>query len=436
MTRHRVTAALQCTLLGALLTSCASQGMPPGGPKDKAAPTVVKVTPDSGAERVTARAITIKFNEVVSERAKGGDLTTLFVLSPSDGRARVSWERNEIVVRPRHGFRANTAYSVTLMPGVSDLSGNVTTKPRTFVFSTGTGIPTTMLRGAVFDWMTLKPVSGALIDARPGTDTTFRWIARTDSLGRYTIPLLPPGTYLIRAIVDANSNGKLEPREAWDSASAAITDSARTDLYAFSHDTLGTRVMGVDVKDSLTLKLTFDRALALSPLLTAEQVTVKAADSSVVPVLTLGRASVYDSLMKVRDAAAKDSAQRADTTEKGRTARARADSARVLATRDSIEKARVEAKRAALDTVPKEIPPVPNREAITTEFVIGLGKALVPGQYRVAVRDAVSISGVTRSSERGFTREKPKEKKEEADSTSKKPARKPAAPPPPKPPAR
>lgn len=380
------------------------------------APVIVKVTPDSGALNVKDRAVTVRFNEVVSERSRGGDLSTVVVLSPSDGAARVQWRRDAITVRPRKGFRANTAYSLTIMPGLGDLTGNVTTTARTYVFSTGTTLPVGVVRGAVFDWTTLRPAGGALIDARLGNDTTFRWIARTDSTGRYTIPLLPAGSYTVRAVLDANANGRLEPRESWDSVTVSIADSLRLDLYAFVHDTLGARVVGADVRDSVTVRFSFDRPLALEPVLTSEQVELRRADSSRVRIRVVARAAAYDSLARTREAAAKDSALRADTSAAGRLARARTDSLRLITVRDSIERARVEARRATRDTIATIAPPVPARAMITADFVAVLDEPLFPGTYRIRIRDAVSVSRVTRSSERTFTRAKPAEKKGEPES--------------------
>jgi hypothetical protein len=416
----RASLALAVAVAAASAIACASPGVPPGGPPDRTPPAILKVDPDSGAINVKSRAITVQFDEVVSERPRvGNDLSAVIVLSPSDGPARVDWRRSAIVVRPRREFHPNTAYSLTVMAGLADLSGNATKRERTFVFSTGASIPRGVVRGAVFDWLTLRPAGGALIDARRGSDTTFKWIARTDSSGRYTLPFLPSGSYTIRSIIDANNNGRLEPREPWDTVTVEVADSLRVDLYAFAHDTLGARIIGVDVKDSLTLRLTFDRPLALLPQPTPAQLEVRRADSSLVRVVSVARAALYDSLARVRAAAAKDSAQQADTSAAGKAARARADTARVMAQRDSIEKARVEARRAARDTVQRVPLPVATRLAITPEFIAVLGEPLVPGTYRITTRDVVSASLVKRTSERTFTRAKPAEKKAE---DAKKPA--------------
>ncbi|MEK6612240.1 MAG: Ig-like domain-containing protein [Gemmatimonadota bacterium] len=437
--RRAAALLLAAGCVAAYAAACASPGSPPGGPVDHAAPVILKVTPDSGATGVRSKGVTVAFNEVVSERPRAGtDLGAVVLLSPSDGAARVDWHRDAITVRPRKGFRANTAYALTVLPGLSDLRSNAITSPRTFVFSTGASIPRGVVRGAVFDWTTVKPAGLALIDATVGGDTSFRWIAKTDSSGRYALPFLPSDKYTLRTIIDANQNGRLDPRELWDSVTVVVADSLRLDLYAFMHDTLGARIVGVDVKDSLTLRLVFDRALALDSALSPGQVELRRADSSRVRVRSLVRASAFDSVARAREVAVRDSTLRADTTVAGRRGRARADSGRVIAQQDSIENARVEARRAERDTVKRVPPPVPARMAITPEFVAELDEPIGPGAYRLTVRNALSASRVRRTSERTFSRAKPVEKPPEskADSTVKKPpgVSAPATKPPVKPP--
>jgi len=166
--------------------ACAEIGHgPPGGPEDHLPPKLLKVTPDTGALHAKPKEVVFRFDEVVSERPAGANgLDGLVVLSPSDGVPRVSWHRKAITVRPRRGFRDNTAYTVTLLPGIADLRGNARKEASTTVFSTGGEIPPTALRGIVFDWVAGKPAQRAFVQAfRPG-DTTFAWIATTDSIGR------------------------------------------------------------------------------------------------------------------------------------------------------------------------------------------------------------------------------------------------------------
>src|SRR6185436_8957281 len=129
---RRLVAAASAAAL-ALGAACANLGAPPGGPPRTTPPQLLTVTPESGAVNVRAKGVVFTFDEVVSN----SDLDRLFLMSPEDGRTRVNWHRNRVEVRPRHGFKQNTAYSVTLLPGLTDLRQNALKTGRTIIFSTG-----------------------------------------------------------------------------------------------------------------------------------------------------------------------------------------------------------------------------------------------------------------------------------------------------------
>ena len=117
------------------------------------------------------------------------------------------------------------------------------------------------------------------------TPDSTRYVAVADSLGRFVIDHLPAGTFLVSGGVDANSNRTLDAREAFDSVRAPSTttapaDSGGVELLAFVHDTVAPRIQTVTVRDSLTLRLTFDKPLAPGYALQPAAFEVVAADSS------------------------------------------------------------------------------------------------------------------------------------------------------------
>jgi len=135
------------------VAGCASAGAPPGGPDRKLPPEITAVSPDSGQTNVKAKSVEFRFDEVVSDRPSGGatGLDQIFLLSPRNGNAVVSWHRTRITVRPRKGFRPNTAYKITMLPGLLDLHGNVRKETTTILFSTGATFPAFSVVGRVFD---------------------------------------------------------------------------------------------------------------------------------------------------------------------------------------------------------------------------------------------------------------------------------------------
>jgi hypothetical protein len=274
----------------ALLGSgCASPGMPPGGPIDVSPPQLVAIIPDSGAVGVKPKEVLFRFDETVAERPPSTTtLGDLFLISPRDGVPEASWHRGAIGVRPTHGWRANTPYTVIMMSGLTDLRGNVRKTGASTFFSTGTTIPRTRLAGNVFDWVSGTPATGALIESYVPPDTLHPYVALADSNGAFVIEHIPPARYTVRAYVDRNKNLGIDPSEPWDSVSINLVDSARTALVIFAHDTVAPRLRDVRSVDSLTLQVTFDKPVDPSQTLSAANFAVIAPDSSRIAIVSAG----------------------------------------------------------------------------------------------------------------------------------------------------
>lgn len=278
----------RAAIVSILIAGCASPGVPPGGPVDTEAPQIVRIAPDSARTGVTPREVIFRFNEVVNERPAGAtSLSGLFLISPRIGEPRVEWHRDEISVRPRRGWRPNTTYTITLLPGLSDLRGNTRNTGAVTLFSTGATIPPGRISGTFYNWPEGRVFPRGLIEARPRSDTTVVYITSADSAGRFVLSTLSPGPYLVRGFGDDNSNKGLDPREPWDTVATTVSDSARADIYAFVHDSLGARISGVVVRDSVTLEINFDNALAPAPLPGVQNVRIRASDSTDVPVISI-----------------------------------------------------------------------------------------------------------------------------------------------------
>jgi hypothetical protein len=389
---------------------CASQGMPPGGPPDTAAPTLAKVLPESGTLSVTPRAVEFQFNEVVSERPRGAQgLQQLVVISPSDGEAQVDWARNRLVVRPGRGWRPNTAYTVTVLSGLTDLRGNAAGTPFRTVFATGSTIPIGVLRGNAFDWMAGRHAPGARIEAQLRGDTTLTWSIAADSIGRFELSSLPADTFLVRGWIDANNNAIRDRAESWDTTTVVVRDSARVEFYAFPHDTSGARLSEVSLGDSLSIRIKFDRGLRpANPLEGATIQVVRARDSVALAIARILPVAVHDSLQRAEAAARIDSIARADTSAAARRRRAQEDSAQRRRVQDSLAQAQIASVRAARDTAKVVQLPKPSRPVPPTEFVIVMSAPLpeeVP--LLVVAREVQALLGPRRTSQRQLIRRRP-----------------------------
>lgn len=319
MRRARVRRIVTLALTGAVtaIIACASAGAPPGGPERHEPPQIIAISPESGATNVKIKEAEIRFDEVVNDRpaASGASqLNQLFLISPRDGDAQVGWHRNRITIRPRKGFRANTAYRVTMLPGLADLRGNVRREGLSILFSTGPTFPSMSIIGIVFDWAAQRPANGAYIEATSLADTTLVYVAATDTLGQFDVGPLNPGTYRVRALIDVNSNRMLDRGEKWDTTTIPVQGVRHAiELDAIERDTVAATISRVTVDDSVTLHVDFtmplDPALPLQPAL----FRIQRADSTSLNIVSAQWAAAYD-----RSRAAADSAARADSIARAR----------------------------------------------------------------------------------------------------------------------
>ena len=417
-----------CLSIGA---ACASPGMPPGGPPDVAPPVLAGASPDSNAVGVKASSIVLRFNEVVSERTGGtgagsfgttGTLDALVRLSPTDGRDRVTWRRTALEIEPRGGFRPNTTYRLTLLPGLADLRGNAVRLAQELVFSTGDSIAQGALTGVVFDWVAGRPAALARVEAFVASDTTFRWVTRADTSGRFALRDLTPARYHVRAWIDATANRQLDEREAFDSATVSVATTAASDFYAFVHDTVGPRIEVVEPVDSLALRVRFDRATALAWTPDSTSLVLQGEDSTRIATGEAMPATRHDSLARVARARADSLRTAADTS------RAAADPGRAAA--DTVRPpAQVTARVTGPASDTTRAGPALARPVPVQNWVVTLRAPLAPGDYRVTAIQAEGLSGARRSSERQF-RISPPPKPVEKDSTAA-----PVRPPPSRPPS-
>lgn len=397
----------------ALVLACAQPGPPPGGPPDRVPPFVVQVSPDTNALNVRGNSITFEFSEVVSERPQGiPSLDQAFIVSPSTGPVGVSWRRSRIEVTPRGGLRPNTTYTVQLLPGLVDLASNMDSSGATVVFSTGPAISTGAITGRVFDWAAARPAANARVEAITLPDSA-SYAATSDSLGEFAIRNLPPGTYLLRALIDQNRNRFVDPRELFDTVTVALADSFQREMLAAIRDSLGPGLVTAEARDSLWIRMTFDRPIDTAFVPQPSLVSVKRADSTVVPVLEVITQAMMDQRIAdtARVRAIEDSVRRA----------AAADSARVAdstaAAAAGAQPPRPTGRRPGAPTRPPivEAPDTTQREAPRptaripgTILYARVDAALVAGTaHRVRVQDVVSVTGATRTSERVFTTARP-----------------------------
>jgi hypothetical protein len=189
----------------------------------------------------------------------------------------------------------------------------------------------------------------------------------------------------------------LDRRELFDSTTIALTDSASHEMLAFVHDSIGAGLAEVEVRDSVTLRSRFDRPLRPGVPVPATRFSLRAADSSVVPIVSVTMGSAFEKLQA-------DSAKAKEVADS--IARARqADSiarANPRAPRPAPTPAAPPARRgaAARDTTPR---PKMTAAVPETYAIIKLGRSLTPATtYRLRADSLRSLMNIPRTSDRVF----------------------------------
>ena len=364
--------------------ACASASPPPGGPEDRNPPRLVHVTPDTNAVNVHDRNVVFTFDETINDRGSGAqELDNFFLISPSDGNPRVSYHRSRIEVRPRNGFRENTAYAVTLLPGLGDLRGNTSRTGANVVFSTGPTIPPNRISGTVFDWAAERPAPRALIQAV--TPDSVLYLAQSDSVGHFIVGPLPAGSYLVRAILDANNNRALDRSEAFDTVRVTAPQASPAELLAIVRDSLPPRISSVTPVDSVSLRMTFDRFVDPEQPPAATSFRLVGADSTVIPIVAALTPRAEQAEAQARQEARTDSSRRADS----------------LAGRALPPRPRATPATTAAGLKPSVPPPY-------ATMLLRVARPLAPSAtYRLRVTAARGLSHRADDSERSFTTPKP-----------------------------
>ncbi|HTO94272.1 MAG TPA: Ig-like domain-containing protein [Bacteroidota bacterium] len=193
----------------ALLSGCAGQVPPPGGPRDTVPPAIIRTVPDTNATRTSPKEITLEFSKYVDRRS----VEESIFISPPLGDITYDWSGREVTMTWSGTLRAGTTYVVTVGTDVADLrEGNRMASSFALAFATGDSIDRGSVSGRVYDD---KP-SGVLIFAyrltgiRPDTldpsHTKPDYVTQTGSAGTFALVHIAMGAYRVLAVRDEYHN--------------------------------------------------------------------------------------------------------------------------------------------------------------------------------------------------------------------------------------
>lgn len=218
-----------------LLSSCAKQGYPTGGPKDETPPVAIGTRPANGSHNFDGNQFYIEFDEYVVLKDAANNV---LVSPPLKNKPEYSTKGKGVLVKLNDTLLPDATYLFQFKDAIADFNEGNLLPSFEYVFSTGNTMDTLMMGGQVLDARNGKAwketVTVVAYDTTASDTAAFggmpRFATRCDKTGHFAFHNLPSGSFRIVAFDDKNRNLRLDSDEAvaWLDSSLATVDSIDT----------------------------------------------------------------------------------------------------------------------------------------------------------------------------------------------------------------
>ncbi len=192
-----------------IISSCANEGMPTGGPRDSIPPVLVETYPKYQSLQFSGNEVRLTFNEfIVPDQVQ----ELLVVSPPLEKRPTILTRSKTLIIRFNEALKKDFTYSLDFKNAIVDNNERNPLENLRFSFSTGDRIDSLRVAGRVVDAFRLEPVKKTLVLLHKNLhdSAAYRirpdYIARTDDEGIYLFDNLAEGSYRIYALNDMNSD--------------------------------------------------------------------------------------------------------------------------------------------------------------------------------------------------------------------------------------
>ena len=241
-----------------VLASCAQIGTPSGGPKDELPPSLVAAFPPLGATLVESSSLTLLFDEYV--RA-GQWRSQLLVSPPIEGPMDLIVRGKEVELTWDAPLQANRTYVFQFGDAIVDVNEGNPALDLVHAFSTGPQLDSLTISGQVLNGITQLPSANMRVLLYPESwqiDSALnhvppQYLGVTDAEGSFEIGYLPPNSFRIMALQDANRNYGWDAGEAVavGPTNAVAGDSTELVLRSGSTESPATPFLSEAVRDAL-----------------------------------------------------------------------------------------------------------------------------------------------------------------------------------------
>jgi hypothetical protein len=190
-------------ITGLILSGCANQLPPRGGPMDKVPPQIVEAYPASGTTNFSDDHIEFVFSKYIDKRTLQD---ALFISPAIEGQLQFDWTGTSVTINFPGKLKKNITYVVTVGTDLQDYNNhNKMSQAFNLTFSTGSKIDKGEITGRVFD---SKP-NGIMIYAYMVGDSIVNpmvrkpdYISQTGDAGTFKLLGLMPAVYRVFAVRD------------------------------------------------------------------------------------------------------------------------------------------------------------------------------------------------------------------------------------------
>lgn len=191
-----------------LLSACAKQTSPTGGPKDEMPPTLLESNPENKAVNFKGDKIELTFSELVQLNKPKEQI----IISPSVKETLTEVKKEKVVLSFITPLEDSTTYSVNFREAVQDLTEKNPAANLKLAFSTGSYIDSLSIKGIAFDMRTNKPIPDVTVALHYQNDT-FNILkhpayifTKSDKEGNFLIQNLKATSFFVYAFIDKNKN--------------------------------------------------------------------------------------------------------------------------------------------------------------------------------------------------------------------------------------
>lgn len=193
-----------------LISGCAAQQQPQGGPRDVTPPVLVKAAPGNKTRNFVGKEINLEFDEFIKLSNAYQEIT----MSPAmEKQPEYTANKKKLRIELKDTLQKNTTYVINFGKAIQDVNESNVMKNFTYVFSTGPHIDSLSISGTVTNTLTqekekditvmlfpLKQDSLLFGKKKPAIFTT------TDSSGNFSLNNLHEDKYRIYALKEASPN--------------------------------------------------------------------------------------------------------------------------------------------------------------------------------------------------------------------------------------